>query len=105
MSTENYTLYCFIETINVEAFPVDIDPNKTVGHLKKFIKNEKQNDLKDVDADKLMLWKVDVSEVEEIDLSGLGDGNALKSTWSISDYWEGKPSKKQIHVYIRIRGK
>ena len=105
MSTENYTLFCFIENINVEAFPVDIDPNKTVGHLKKFIKNENTPDLNDINPSNLMLWKVDAPEGQKIDLSGLGDGNALKSTWSISDYWEGKPSKKQIHVYIRIRGK
>jgi hypothetical protein len=37
------------------AFPVDIDKDQLVGHLKKVIKAEKQNDLASVDADKLKL--------------------------------------------------
>ena len=60
MSEDNYTLFCLIENISADSFSVDINPQKTVGHLRKCIKNEKQNDLKDVDADRLMLWKVDV---------------------------------------------
>src|SRR6266480_6781642 len=103
MSTENYTLYCFIENINVEAFPVDIDPNKTVGHLKKFIKNENTPDLNDINPSNLMLWKVDAPEGQKIDLSGITDGNALEPTWKINRYWDKNPSDEGgIQVYIRI---
>ena len=39
-------------------FSVSIDNDQTVGDLKKGIKLEKVNDLKDIDADKLILFKV-----------------------------------------------
>ena len=50
------TLFCAIVGVQGSAFPVDIDTNKSVGHLKKAIKVEKPNDFKDVDADKLQLF-------------------------------------------------
>ena len=54
-----YTLFCRLEDDpNGSPFPVETDPNRTVGELKKLIKNEKPNDLRDVDSDKLVLWKV-----------------------------------------------
>ena len=39
-------------------FPVDILPSKTVGHLKRNIKKEKQIALNYIDADQLDIWKV-----------------------------------------------
>ncbi|PKY40352.1 hypothetical protein RhiirA4_538752 [Rhizophagus irregularis] len=55
------TLSCLVVGENPydNSFPVDTDPNKvkTVGHLRKTIKEEKQNDFANVDADKLKLWK------------------------------------------------
>jgi len=40
------------------VFPVEIAKNKTVGGLKKAIKNENQNDFSGIDAKNLHLWKV-----------------------------------------------
>jgi len=106
MSEDNYTLFCLIENISADPFPIDINPNKTVGHLRKCIKNENAPDLNDINPSNLMLWKVDVSEVEEVDLTGLTDGNVLKSNLKISSYWKEKPSDEGcIQVYIRIQGK
>ncbi|PKY31926.1 hypothetical protein RhiirB3_449768 [Rhizophagus irregularis] len=64
------------------AFPAHIDGNTLVGDLKKVIKAEKQNDFAGVDADRLKLWKVEITINE------------------IGDYWTGKPPKKHIHVLV-----
>ncbi|KAG4037227.1 hypothetical protein PC123_g27208 [Phytophthora cactorum] len=49
-------LFCALVGVAGSAFPVDIDENKSVGHLKDAIKAKKPNDFKDVDADKLQLF-------------------------------------------------
>ena len=106
MSEDHCTLYCFIENVNVEAFPVDIDPKKTVGHLQTCIKSVNTPDLNDVNPSNLTLWKVDTPDDRKIDSSGLNDENALKPTRKISNYWNEKTLPENcIHVYIRIRGK
>ena len=99
-----YELFCLIE-INEKVskpFSVEIAGDESVYKLKERIKDKKQNDLKDVDADKLMLWKVDAPDAQAIDLSGLTD--TLKPTWKINHYWN-PPSEGLIHIYIRILGK
>ncbi|KAH7461287.1 Crinkler effector protein 63 [Phytophthora ramorum] len=49
-------LFCVIDGVAESSFPVDIDADQTVGDLKKVIKGEKPNDLKDVDAKNLQLF-------------------------------------------------
>ncbi|KAE9002316.1 hypothetical protein PR001_g18282 [Phytophthora rubi] len=49
-------LFCAIVGVAGSAFPVDIDTGETMGDLKKAIKKEKKNMLKDIDADKLQLF-------------------------------------------------
>ncbi|KAF9321339.1 hypothetical protein BG003_002520 [Podila horticola] len=41
-------------------FPVEIEPTKTIGGLKKAIKDEKDIAFADVDADELTLWRVSI---------------------------------------------
>ena len=58
MATE-LSLNCWIDGLdNANAFPVDILSSKTIGHLKKAIKKEKENALNHIDADQLEIWKV-----------------------------------------------
>ncbi|KAH7028690.1 hypothetical protein BKA57DRAFT_511482 [Linnemannia elongata] len=59
MSDNHLTLFCLV---NGEATPfsVEVDPSKTVDHLKKAIKAEKTNVLGDVDADEFTLWHVSI---------------------------------------------
>jgi hypothetical protein len=58
MATE-ISLCCWILGLDdATVFPVDIVPSKTVGHLKKLIKNENENTLKQIDAHQLDIWKV-----------------------------------------------
>ena len=58
-----YTLFCQLgDDPNGSPFPVETDPNRTVGELKKLIKNENPNNLRDVDAHELVLWKASPQE-------------------------------------------
>jgi hypothetical protein len=43
------------------AFNVKVNKTEAVSELKDAIKEKKQNDFANVDADKLKLWKVDIS--------------------------------------------
>ncbi|RAW25063.1 hypothetical protein PC110_g18519, partial [Phytophthora cactorum] len=49
------TLYCVVVGVAGSTFPVDIDENKSVGHLKDAIK-EKKPDTITCEADKLQLF-------------------------------------------------
>jgi crinkler effector protein len=53
-------LYVYIIGLGNTAFPLDIESHATVGHLKDAIKEKKKNDLKDIDADRLTLYKVSI---------------------------------------------
>ena len=53
------TLLCWvIGTPTKQIFPVEIEPDKLWGHVKKAIKEEKVPEFDDIDADVLDLWKV-----------------------------------------------
>ena len=72
------TLLCLVkENTLANAFPVDIDKDQLVGHLKKVIKAEKQNDFAGIDADKLRLWKVPISDDHVDPLSNLSFEDAM----------------------------
>uniref|UniRef100_H3H6E1 Crinkler effector protein N-terminal domain-containing protein n=1 Tax=Phytophthora ramorum TaxID=164328 RepID=H3H6E1_PHYRM len=49
-------LFCAIAGVAGSAFEVRVDESDSVYDLKKVIKGEKPNDLKDIDADKLQLF-------------------------------------------------
>src|SRR5947209_3918915 len=97
------TLLCLVKGNTLaNAFPVDIDKDQLVGHLKKVIKAEKQNDFASIDADKLKLWKVTILDDQDDLLSNLtlNDGNELLATREIGDYWTEKLPKRNIHVIV-----
>lgn len=61
MSTPR-TIFVIIEgETTFESFPVEIDLNKTVGHLKQLIKEANPTTLNNIDARKLKVWGVDIS--------------------------------------------
>ncbi|KAF9965976.1 hypothetical protein BGZ65_000526, partial [Modicella reniformis] len=66
---DSFTLFCLVEG-EKSSFPVDIKPVKTVDRLKKAIKKaikeQKSNDLGDVDADKLTLWRVEIPDEDKV---------------------------------------
>ena len=98
-----YKLFCMVENNSI-PFSVDTSADDTVDDLKKIIKSEKPNALQSIDANQLMLWKVDKPR-QEIKTDELTDDKILDPTWSISDYWDQEPPTKRVHVFIRIAGK
>ena len=49
---------CVLGLDDVKPFLVDIPLSKTVDHLKKAVKKEKENAFHHIDADQLEIWKV-----------------------------------------------
>ncbi|KAL4086252.1 hypothetical protein PRIC1_014382 [Phytophthora ramorum] len=65
-------LFCAIVGVAGSAFPVDIDADQLVGDLKKAIKKEKTNKLKDIDAADLQLFLAKKDEGRGAWLDGAG---------------------------------
>ena len=97
------TLLCLVKgNTTANAFPVDINKDQLVGHLKDAIKAKNQNDFAGVDAVKLKLWKKEIPDDQDDLLSNLtlNDGDELLATREIGDYWAEKPPKRNIHVIV-----
>src|SRR3954464_14661172 len=97
------TLLCLVKGNTLaNAFPVDINKDQLVGHLKKVIKAEKQNDFAGIDADKLKLWNVKIPDDRDDLLSNLtlNDGDELLATKKISKYFPNSPPEEHIHVIV-----
>jgi hypothetical protein len=110
MSSFNITLYCLIYGDNITAaFPVKVDNDKTIGELKKIIKDENTNEFSGVDAKDLTLWKVEIlendndndddNEIKQIILQDIEKTKLLGIRY-IEDYWTDSPPKRCIHVIV-----
>ena len=86
----------------MNAFPIDIEKDQLVGHLKDAIKAKNENDFAGVDAVKIKLWNVKISDDRNDLLSNLSLQNKdeLLATREIGDYWTEKPPKRHIHVLV-----
>ena len=81
------TLLCLVKGNTLaNAFPVDIEKEQLVGHLKKVIKAEKAPEFDNFPADKLRLWKKEIPDDQDDLLSNLtlNDGDELLATKKIS---------------------
>ena len=97
------TLLCLVKGNTLaNAFPVDIEKDQLVGHLKKAIKAEKSPVFDNFPADELKLWKKEIPDDQDDLLSNLtlNDGDELLATREIGDYWTEKPAKRHIHVLV-----
>ncbi|KAF9310238.1 hypothetical protein BG003_008776, partial [Podila horticola] len=80
MADIHHTLFCLVDgEATSNAFPIEIMPTKTIGHLKDLIKVKKPNDFRDIDANNLTLWRVTIpiraeNNHEIISLVSLGRG-------------------------------
>jgi hypothetical protein len=97
------TLFCLIKgNTTASAFEVDIEKDKSISHVKKDIKAEKQNDFAGIDADKLRLWKKEISDDQDDLLSNLSleDKDELLATKKISKYFPDSLPEEHIHVIV-----
>ena len=99
------TLLCLVKgNTTASAFPVDINKDQLVGHLKEAIKAKKHKTFHGVKAYELKLWKVEISDDRDDPLSNLTlqDQPELLATREIGDYWTEKPPKRHIHVIVKL---
>src|SRR4051794_12986254 len=100
------TLFCLVHGDPVErAFEIDISNDKSVSRLKKEIKKQKENDFRNIDADKLTLWKVDISHDDEdaVKQLALKETDVIKKMSPVSrigKYYHEEPAEGLIHVVI-----
>ncbi|KAG0028113.1 hypothetical protein BGZ82_008617, partial [Podila clonocystis] len=105
--TSNIILFCVVDgDAHSRAFSVEIDPTKTVDHLKKLIKAEKTNDFSDIDADKLTLWKVSISDDGDDDerlilFDRVSEKKKLKTTTKLSKVFDAELPEDTIHILVR----
>ncbi|KAG0222000.1 hypothetical protein BGW42_007040 [Actinomortierella wolfii] len=105
MTTNSLTLFCLVDGEKT-AFPVTIDTDKTIGELKKAIRDEKANYFHDVDADELSLWHVSVPVLPKKDrkpiwLADVPKKEELDETDDIADVFTDVPPKKTIHIIVQ----
>ena len=84
------TLLCLVKGNTLaNAFPVDINKDQLVGHLKEAIKAKKHKTFHGVEADELKLWNVKIPDDQDDHLSNLSlqDRDELLATKKISKYF------------------
>lgn len=85
-------------------FTVKVLETENISILKKLIKEEKANTLKDVDASDLDIWKVDIPILnfqKNLSKIELVDDNCLSPLEELSDVFPALVSKR-VHVLIRL---
>jgi hypothetical protein len=99
------TLLCLVKgNTTANAFPVDIDKDQLVGHLKKFIKAEQPQTFANVDAKDIKLWKVEIPGDRDDQLRNLilKDSDELLAIRKISKYFSVTPPEEHIHVIVKL---
>src|SRR5688500_4989626 len=86
------------------AFPVDINKDQLIGHLKKVIKAEKVPEFDNFPADRFKLWKVPISDDHNDQLRNLTleDSDELLAIRKILKYFSDPPPEKHIHVLVSL---
>src|SRR5258706_4557021 len=102
-----YTVFCLLEGETV-PFPVEIDETKSVGGLKKSIKEERPD--VDVVAVKLELYRIDVDasnlqkaiKYVETLAPSLITADRLNPTQKLNKDLPSGPLDDQIHILVRV---
>ncbi|KAE8894033.1 hypothetical protein PF005_g19218 [Phytophthora fragariae] len=112
-------LFCAIVGVAGDAFPVNIDAGQSVGDLKKKIKKDNQNKLKDVDANDLQVFAAKKggawlsSRSEDVKKLKNGEKTALIEALTTEELQEedpledilsgmGPPSFRQTHLLVVV---
>ncbi|ORZ19060.1 hypothetical protein BCR41DRAFT_369833 [Lobosporangium transversale] len=103
--TQKIMLFCILDG-DSSAFKVQLDADDSIAALKKAIKKEKENDFREIVADKLNLWHVSIvigddEDEKTITLSEHPNAKKLCATSKISEIFGTTPEKKTIHVVVQ----
>ena len=103
MTTE-LKLFVYVIGIAGSSFPIDIEQSKTVGDLKKAIKDEKPNVLQGVDADQLTLFKVELPDDDEalgrIVPRDFDNQTKLKPSRELSKVFKEQPPAETVSIVV-----
>ncbi|KAI7815833.1 hypothetical protein BC939DRAFT_83289 [Gamsiella multidivaricata] len=105
MTTSTLNLFCLVDG-DKTTFSVEIDPTKSVDHLKDLVKAKQTPDFDDITAKDLTLWRVSIpivpkSERKEILLADAASKEELDETDDIADVFTDTPPKKTIHIIVQ----
>ena len=84
-------------------FSVNVRRDQSVYDLKKTIISEKPHTFKKIDADNLVLWRMDVKS-KNFQESRLHDQVALDDVEEIGVHFNGNSLKQHIHIIIKPPG-
>ncbi|KAF9147684.1 hypothetical protein BG015_010639 [Linnemannia schmuckeri] len=109
MSNSLITLFVIIDHESIaDAFPIDVDPSMTVGHLKQLIKRENPRSVNGFDARKLRLWHINIPYAHD---RGYEDTIRLREVYgrcllapylTLEDLFGTKPDGRNIHVLVEL---
>ncbi|KAG0315818.1 hypothetical protein BGZ99_007246 [Dissophora globulifera] len=104
MTNNQWTLWCLLDGEST-PFPVEIESTKTIGALKKAIKDDNAVAFADVDAKMLTLWKVSVPVLPKKERKGISlvdvPSQELDETDDVSDAFKETLPKKTIHIIVQ----
>jgi hypothetical protein len=81
------------------SFLIDTSSHTTVGHLKKAIKDAKQNAFSGIDTDKLTLWRVQTKENQEMTIKEHKEVE-LHSFESVETHFQEVPFITNIRIIV-----
>ena len=105
-------LSCLVSGDPIEyAFTVKVDIHETISELKEIIKSKKQNKFDGVDANELILWKIDFSldELKQIihkndsltDIKRTLNGEQLLPLDKVGKAFPNELANDHIHVIVQ----
>ncbi|GJJ71714.1 hypothetical protein EMPS_04071 [Entomortierella parvispora] len=108
MTSNILSLFCLVDT-EATPFSVDIDPSKTVHHLKKAIKDEIPKTFDGIEAKDLTLWLVSIPVPNDdnnevpIYINNLleTDKKKLKATTKLSKVFDAELPEDTIHIIVQ----
>ncbi|RIB17857.1 hypothetical protein C2G38_2312089 [Gigaspora rosea] len=107
--SESITLFCLGQGESIEkTFIVEIEKDKTIIHLKKGIKKEREIFYRNIDANDLAIWKVNVpANNGNMKVNVVLENNQEKGVQKldcpvnkISDIFKETPATDHIHIIV-----
>jgi len=102
------TLVCLVHGENPleNAFSIDVDENTTISKLKEVIKAKKIHYFENIDANRLILWRVMISLDTLTTLDTTFDigayGKKISPLFKVSELFPDVPNGKQVHIVVQI---
>ncbi|KAF9537068.1 hypothetical protein EC957_008885 [Mortierella hygrophila] len=101
-------IFCLVHGETTSSiFTVVASPDDVVSDLKKLIRTEKTNAFSDIDADKLILWRVSIPDDDDDDdderpilIDNVPEKKKLKATTKLSKVFDADLPEDTIHIIV-----